>query len=216
MNTTHTRQIRAAACALPLLLLAVLSSPAAAAAGRQTAPVRWHAQTGGTDLVEGASAALIRTDDGISYRFDTRGLTPGNAYTLWLVVIDHPESCVHSPCVGGDFLVNAAPDAQVTYAAGHVVGGTGNATFAGHLAAGPVDGWLPDRSFDNPRGAEVHLVVNDHGPKLAGHMPGMIRTYRGGCSDDSPFPPPFPDTALADGEPGPNICRLTQAAVFQP
>jgi hypothetical protein len=42
----------------------------------------------------------------------------------------------------------------------------------------------------------------------------MIHTYRGGCADSSPFPPIFPATALADGESGPNICRLYQAATF--
>ena len=62
--------------------------------------------------------------------------------------------------------------------------------------------------------AEVHLVINDHGPMLADFMPGMVRTYRGGCSDASPFPPIFPDTAIVDGEVGPNICRLFQSAVL--
>jgi hypothetical protein len=41
----------------------------------------------------------------------------------------------------------------------------------------------------------------------------MLNTYRGGCSDDS-LPPPFPDSAKADGEAGPNACRLIQDAVF--
>jgi hypothetical protein len=57
-------------------------------------------------------------------------------------------------------------------------------------------------------------VINDHGPMLPEFMPGMIQTYRGGCSDSSPFPGVFPATALADGEDGPNTCRLHQAAVF--
>ena len=67
-------------------------------------------------------------------------------------------------------------------------------------------------------GVSVHLVINDHGPMLPEHMPGMIHTYRGGCSDPSPFTPIFavpPSTALADGEVGPNICRLYQAATFE-
>jgi hypothetical protein len=42
----------------------------------------------------------------------------------------------------------------------------------------------------------------------------MLNTYRGGCSDES-LPPPFPDTAKSDGEPGPNTCRLVQFTVFQ-
>jgi hypothetical protein len=50
---------------------------------------------------------------------------------------------------------------------------------------------------------------------LPEYMPGMIQTYRGGCSDASPFPAIFPPTALADGAPGPNTCRLSQVAIFQ-
>ena len=44
----------------------------------------------------------------------------------------------------------------------------------------------------------------------------MLATYRGGCSDDSPFPGIFPQTALDDGLVGPNTCRLTMSAIFSP
>jgi hypothetical protein len=79
-----------------------------------------------------------------------------------------------------------------------------------------LSGWLSGRSLEDSKGAEIHLVVNDHGPAIAEFMPGMISTYRGGCSDSSPFPGVFPGTAIADGEAGPNICRLYQAAVILP
>ncbi|WP_129663517.1 hypothetical protein [Phytoactinopolyspora endophytica] len=95
-----------------------------------------------------------------------------------------------------------------------MLAGNGQATFAGHVKEGPLDGWLPDRSLDDATSAELLFTLNDHGPALADHLPGMIRTYRGGCADDSPFPEIFPDTALADGEPGPNQCLLSQAAAF--
>ena len=44
-------------------------------------------------------------------------------------------------------------------------------------------------------------------------MPGMIQTYRAGCTDAS-LPGIFPPTAKSDGEPGPNSCQLYQVAVF--
>jgi hypothetical protein len=144
-------------------------------------------------------------------------LTPGNAYTLWLVVITNPEACTATPCTAAN-IFNAATESQVRFAAGHVAGGSGQGTFAGSVKEGTLSGWLPDRSFDDAMGVSVHLVINDHGPMLPEHMPGMIHTYRGGCSDASPFPPIFavpPSTALADGEVGPNICRLYQAATFE-
>ncbi|CAN5699595.1 hypothetical protein BH23GEM9_BH23GEM9_19860 [soil metagenome] len=196
---------------------AVDHGPLYAAAQHADATVMWHAQQaalGRSGPVDGASASLVRTDNGASFQLRTTGLTPGNAYTLWLVVINNPAACAATPCSAPDILLNPATDAQVRFAAGNVAGGSGRGTFAGAVQEGPLSGWLSDRSFHNSRDAEIHLVVNDHGPMLPDYMPGMIRTYRGGCADSSPFPPVFPATALADGEPGPNTCRLYQAAVF--
>lgn len=208
-----------AATALVTTLFATAAG--AESASHQTVGVSWHAQqaaVGKTGTVDGASATLVRRDNGVSYRINTTSLTPGNAYTLWLVVINNPAACTApGPCTGPEIIqnVNGDTDSQVFYGKGHVVGGSGKATFAGSISEGPLAGWLPDRSFDDARTAEIHLVLNDHGPALAEFMPGMIKTYRGGCSDASPFPGIFPPTAIGDGEVGPNLCRLAQAAVFE-
>lgn len=61
----------------------------------------------------------------------------------------------------------------------------------------------------------VGLVVHDHGPFLPDLGATIATTYRGSCAEDG-IPAPFPDTAKADGEPGPNTCRLVQVAVFAP
>lgn len=180
------------------------------------AMVNWHAQQavfGRIGPVEGASATVVRNANGLSFRLTTNSLTAGNAYTLWLVVVTNPEACANTPCTAPD-LFNPATETQVAFAAGHVAGGAGRGTFAGSVKEGTLSGWLPDRSFDDAMGVEVHLVINDHGSMLPEYMPGMIHTYRGGCSNASPFPPIFPATALADGEVGPNICRLYQVAIF--
>ncbi len=190
---------------------------------KQTVPVMWHAQAITFDgvtpgPVTGASASLVATSSGASVTVQTSGLQAGHAYTLWYVIINNPEACGSRPCKAADIFRNEAVDAQVSYGAGQVVGHSGIATFSARKNTGTVSGWLPDLVYDNPYGAEYHFVVNDHGPKLAEHMPGMIRTYRGGCADrpTSPFPGIFPPSALAHGEPGPNRCLLTQVAVFQP
>lgn len=183
----------------------------------QSAVVNWHPQQAGTGRigpVAGAEASLVRNANGISFRLSTNSLTPGNAYTLWLVVVNNPSACNATPCAAPELFSNLATDAQVRFAAGHVAGGSGNGTFAGSVKEGPLSGWLADGSLESSMGAEVHLVINDHGPMLPEFMPGMIHTYRGGCSNSSPFPPFFPATALADGEVGPNTCRLYQAAIF--
>lgn len=182
----------------------------------QTSAVSWHTQMGQFDragIVEGATAELVRYPEGMSFRMTTGDLVPGNAYTLWLVVINQPDSCEANPCRADEVIQIDEIRAQVGYADGHVAGGS-RGTFGGSVPIGRLQGWLPDRSLVSPADAEVWLVLNDHGPVLDQFMPGMIDTYRGGCSDESPFPAIFPDTALADGEPGPNTCLLYQIAVF--
>jgi len=185
----------------------------------QRTPMRWHAQSGKTPMSpvgDRARAELRRTSGGISYSIKTDSLRAGHAYTVWVVVINHPAACDSSPCSPTDIFKNPDTDAQVLYGgSGRVVGSSGKAGFGGHLSRGPLpQGWLPDQGLEDPREAEVHLVLNDHGPKLAEYMPGMIRTYRAGCKDEG-LPAIFPASAKADGEPGPNTCTLWQVAVFE-
>ena len=190
---------------------------AGAAANDERVGVAWHAQMAPTSgPVAGARAHLVRNTNGISYSLHATNLTPGHAYTLWQVVVNDPAACDPQPCTAPDIFGNLEANAQVSYAAGHVAGASGRATFAGSQRVGAIpEGWLEDRGLIDPVGAEVHLVLNDHGPALSEFMPAMIHTYRGGCSDSSPFPPIFPPRALADGEAGPNTCRLTQVAIFR-
>jgi hypothetical protein len=199
-----------------IAFLGLLPAGAAAArAERQWSPVMWHAQTGLSGPVGGGAAAtLVRRDDGVSFSIATHGLRAGHAYTVWFVVLNNPSACQASPCSGPDILLNPATDAQVTFGAGHVVGGSGRAGFGGSFRAGALeDGWLAGGGLYDPRGAQIQLVLNDHGPVLKGYMPGMISTYRAGCTDVS-LPGIFPATARADGAPGPNACQLYQVAVF--
>lgn len=202
------------------ILVAMVALGAAAAFGsadRSTAGVNWHPQQASLDNtgpVDNASATLTRNANGISYRLHTNSLTANSAYTLWVVVVNNPAACDSSPCTAPEIIQNDETDSQVLFGTGLVVGGSGKATFAGALKEGDLPGWLPDRSFDNAETAEIHLVLNDHGPKIPALLPDMIKTYRGGCSDESPFPGIFPATALADGEVGPNTCLLSQSAIF--
>jgi hypothetical protein len=204
---------------LVMLVAAVLAAPATASTTHQTVTVNWHAQQaalGNSGQVPGAWATLVRNQGGISFEISTTSLHPGHAYTLWLVVVNDPDACSTSPCAAPDIIGNPDTRSQVRYAAGTIAGGSGRGTLASSVREGPLAGWLDGRTLEDATTAEIHLVVNDHGPRLAEYLPGMIQTYRGGCSDASPFPGIFPQTALDDGEPGPNVCRLYQAAVFLP
>ena len=214
----HIRRGSALAGAVAAGALLVAGAASAAAAEVQREPMRWHMQSGNVHLSEvgaGARAKLVRTANGLSYSVRTDQLQPGHAYTVWVVVVNDPQNCSASPCSPQDIILNPATNGQVTYGTGHVVGMSGKSGFGGALRRGPLPaGWLPDQGLDDPQGAEVHLVFNDHGPKLSAFMPGMTHTYRAGCTDES-LPPIFPPSAKADGTPGPNTCRLWQLAVFE-
>lgn len=211
--------------ALPLAACLPSSGKDRDPAGNRPAPsvhqesaVHWHPQqkaNGRLGRVAGASATLTRHARGVAYQFHARHLDPGHAYTLWVITVNNPGACAATPCAGPEvFAPEVDADAQVRFGAGHVVGSSGRATFAGHVSEGPLDGWLPERSLDDALTAELQFTLNDHGPAVGEYLPGMVRTYRGGCSDDSPFPGIFPDAALADGEPGPHRCLLAQATAF--
>lgn len=196
-------------------LLAAQKVLASSNGGPLQSSVSWHAQSG-TGPVEGAYATLNTNANGASFTFHATRLNPGHVYTVWFVAINAPENCATSPCTAAaDVLGNTeGVQANITYGAGHVVGASGQATFAGFIPAGAMpDGWF-DNGFSNPLGAEIHLVLNDHGPMIPGLVSNMLHTYRGGCTDAS-LPPPFPPTAKADGIPGPNTCRLYQVAIFE-
>lgn len=105
-------------------------------------------------IVEGASSTVRRNKNGATATLQTNDLTAGNAYTVWAVLFNEPGP------------------PNVVYLAGHVVGDDGQATFSGHLSS-------PD--LTNPLGAEIHLVVRDHGEAIPGQIPSLIHTGGGGC-----------------------------------
>jgi hypothetical protein len=200
---------------LALSLVRMQTAVAGGPAAVQQADVNWHMQSG-EGMVDGAWAQLVRNDSGAAFNFHAKELIPGHVYTIWFVTVNNPDACASTPCTPADVILNSeAVESDVTYGAGHVAGQSGSAAFGGHLAAGDFpNGWLGN-GFTNPHGAEIHLVLNDHGPMIPDLVSNMLSTYRGGCTDES-LPPIFPATAFADGIPGPNTCRLYQVAIFLP
>jgi hypothetical protein len=146
-------------------------------------------------------------------------LPAGSVQTTWWVVFNNPEECsfgdgVIALCAEADLFMS--PDAlpSVMYAAGRVVGGTGNGNFAAHLSVGDTSGCHLEPIFSDPaladlkfpcnplldsRGAEIHIAVHDHGPAVPGMIADMLSTFDGGCSN------------LGRGT-GSNECSTTQVA----
>ncbi|WP_342076100.1 hypothetical protein [Yoonia sp. SS1-5] len=200
---------------------------AALAETPRNAIVNTHPSQGEVTAVADATAQLLVHDDGLFVSLDTENLTPDHVHTLWLVVINNPAGCFDAAAVEAQQKVNAEDcnssdvllrtddvAADVGYAGGVIVGEDGKASFAFHQEEGALSGAWFGTGLGDASAAEVHLVVNDHGPLIAGRERAMISSYRDGCKDDS-IPGPMPAAARADGAPGPNVCRLVQTAVFK-
>ena len=193
-----------------------LVATASLANDMRTAPVKSHPSQGDVAVVAGATARLATHDNGVFVNIDTTALTPGNVHTLWLVVINNPAACEGENCTSKDVLKRSdIVDSDVGYAGGVIVDENGEARFAYHQAEGALNGGWFGAGLKATDAAEIHLVINDHGPVINDRVERMLATYRDGCTDES-IPAPMPDTARAQGEAGPNACRLMQFAIFKP
>ena len=132
------RRILVALALVGLLSVVVISR--AGAATQTTSPVTTFAgQLVGT-------STLTRTKSGIAFTLSTSGLEAGHAVTIWWMVFN-PDGTV-----------------SVQYAAGHVVGAGGTATFAGFLRVGDTAGVINNGpGLLDALEANVVLVVRDHG-----------------------------------------------------
>jgi len=114
------------------------------------------------DWVPGASSTLVRTGNGINISLQTSGLPEGHAVTMWALVFNNPGACPAGGCDESRGDLNLAEvQGSVQHIAGHVVGSS--ATFAGHLAVGDAASAARGPGLLNPFGAEIHLIVRDHG-----------------------------------------------------
>ena len=179
-----------------------------------TTHVESHPSQGDVRTIDEASASLMSSEAGISVHLTTNELEAGHVYTMWIVMVSNPKACSAHPCPSSEFLGQAElVQAETTWGDGILVSDDTRTEFSAFLPVGEVpEGWygIP---LSNPTEAEVYLVINDHGELIPEMAATMLNTYRGGCTDES-IPASFPDTARADGEPGPNTCRLIQVARF--
>ncbi|MCI0712539.1 MAG: hypothetical protein L0154_20450 [Chloroflexi bacterium] len=204
-----------ALCVMVMLTTSLSAQTDMVSVQHTSAVVRSHPSQGDVRDIAGAQAELFATEDGLMVHFQTTELEEGHVYTLWVAIVNNPENCQATPCAAPDVLTNDNnTNAEVTYGDGILVGPDHRMEFSAFLPAGDVNEPWFTYGVTNPLGAQVHAVINDHGPLIPELATSMLNSYRGGCADES-IPPPFPDSAKADGEPGLNTCRLIQVAIFQ-
>lgn len=131
------------------------------------------------------TATVVRNRGGITIRVSMDDV-PAGTYTVWGASFGAPENCVGG-CDGGDF--NDAAQGGLNRVLGRVVGSDGPATFSGRLAAGALRDNLAGGPLQNPLGAELHLILRYHGPKIPGLVDDQIHTAGAAC--------PCADIALA-------------------
>ncbi len=133
-------------------------------------------------LFMGSDQNPLSMTAGTMRRFDTgfsatvlTFVTPNTAQTLWAAIFNRPEHCTNpvmdssgpvSNCSSADFS-NPKVQASVVWVTGGSIDSTGLLSLNGQLGIGP--GGLPGPvnfggGLTNPKGAEIHLVVRDHGP----------------------------------------------------
>ncbi len=122
--------------------------------------------------VKGATAVLTRLETGVSMKLNKIQLEPGHAYTIWWDVSGSTER-----------------------ADGHVIDSNGAARFEASLLK-TSEGVLQD-----PMGAEIRLVVRNHGLADPGRIDAMTYTMMFGCPclnvQHAVFKPPTSAAALA-------------------
>ncbi len=154
-----------------------------------------------------ASSMLTRSENGADFTFSTSALPAGHVVTLKAVIFNKPKNCKHGVgrlrC-GKDDLSNPEVEGSVVYLAGDARG-RAVVNFQGHLAADDKSHALIGDGLTNPQGADVHLVVLDHGPPLPGLERQMISTLGAGCKDAPP----------GAGTPGPNTCVDIQISAHE-
>jgi hypothetical protein len=112
--------------------------------------------------VPGASSTLVRTPNGISITLQTSALPAGHAVTMWALIFNDPSACGVGGCheMNGDLNV-AAVHGSVYRVTGHVVGDHGS--FAGLVPVDDAANAVRGPGLLDPFGAEIHLIVRDHG-----------------------------------------------------
>ena len=179
-----------------------------------TVHVETHPSQGDIRILEDASATVITSEEGLFALLKTTELEENHVYTMWVVIVNNPEACDNSPCTPADVLGKTDEvQAEATWGDSMIYTEDARMEFTAYVPAGDVhEPWF-GHGLSDPLGAEIHIVVNDHGEVIPELAASMLNTYRGGCTDES-LPPPFPESATSDGEAGPNQCRLIQDAII--
>jgi len=141
------------------------------------------------------TATLKRRPNGVQVQVRVEEDSPlheliaGDAVTIWVGSFAHPEECAPAEpdtCSGGrGDLADEDVGGFLQFAGGRVLG-NGPINLAVNVREGDTsnkEGGVAD-GLQNPEGAEIHFVIQTHGPPLPGHVDEQISENKGGCNPD--------------------------------
>jgi len=199
----------------------------------ESLPLFWRIDSDGQGPLEvgsevaGSSAEIWRhEEDGIEIKVTTSGLHGGHAYTVWLVVFNHPEACsggegLQGTRCGRSDVLDPATRASLMSGRGGKFVGESETSFAGIRPTNPSPCTSPivldSRCFDVPfgpgledaLGAEIHVFLRDHGHPQFLLTNDQRMMFNGGCQPvTSEGPPIYGDGGW--GRPGSYPCSNPQ------
>jgi hypothetical protein len=174
--------------ALSLSIIALVPTVALAGAGTFQAV---DALIFGTNIHATGAGTLTRHADSIHLRAAMTGLDPSASYSAWYVIFNRPDQCAGGPgaCDLGD---TGNPDVRlgVLNAGGFVSTADGTGYFTGTLQTGqPPAGMCCVGRLMHGYKSEVHIVIQTHGPAVAGTVASEITLPTGIDQFAIVFPP---------------------------
>ena len=182
MTEQYRRKLRILTLLLSITTLAfMLPATAGAATSESTSPMLVF---GTSDQIPGAFSVVYRNDTGVAMGIDTRDL-PVGTYTVWWVIWNDPSQCASVPCSPAD--VGTVEGSAVGFATGGLLpSNNGKFTPAAGLTVADATNMLFG-TLTAPHDAEIHLVVQWHGPILPEVVHEQIQSPPGGtCNTECP------------------------------
>lgn len=130
--------------------------------------------------VEGSSGSIERFDDRVELELVTHELEPGDAYSVWMMILNNPSECAQSPCGDNDF-GNDAVGSSMLGAAGGIADENGSITLTVIRMVDDLDGTVFGNGLTNPAEAQIGIILRTHGPAITDSLDEQLSTLNGGC-----------------------------------
>ena len=116
---------------------------------------------------------LSRSANSVQVRGSMAGLGKKSVYSVWWIIFNNPAGCVGGGdgiCTGADVYPGGPADAAALNASGFLTGTDGTGYFVGELETGAPPAGMPCcfGQLNDSVGAEIHVVVQTHGPAVVG------------------------------------------------